>query len=606
MDPRLELFCSPQGPEIFHPVIHHQEVWRPDPFDVPTIHAAARDLYWRLLDRIASQDVSGAGRILLLLGESGAGKTHLMRVLRNATHGRGAGYFSYMQMTLTAVDYGRYVLNNVIDSLDRPYLGPDGDGSGLIRLSNALIDDQQAIPASALRVLREGIFEPKRLAELVYKLADRLLDSPRLAGQDLGLIRALLFLQRSEPAIHTKVLAYLRCQELTDWDRQALGGIVPLTQPDDPTRLLRSLANLMRLCHRAAFIVCIDQLEGLEIAEEAATHRFRRIIQTVVELGEIPNAIVLISCLDDLYATLKQHLPVMLLDRIEKDPEPVRLEAQRTPVEIEQLIAARLAALYGEAGIRPDPSEPLHPFPADTPARLANRRTRHVIDWCRTQRERSLESGRAPIHQIAASVVGGAKPAAIEALWNDALAGEIRLPANPIERLELLATAIGQLAHELPGSILIRARVAGAHLEIALAPHGDAAPERLCCALCERSAQGGHLGHEIARLLTQAGAARPVALRSAEFPRSPRSKVARQIAAMIARGGRAVVISDADWRALAALPAFAAEHGRHVDFQRWRAAERPLSRLPALRQLLALDDLIDAATKAARSHTSAN
>jgi len=586
--PRLAVFCSPAGPEVFHSVIHHQEVWRPDPFDVPEIHAEARAAYQRLIDRVSGAAACGSGRILLLLGESGSGKTHLMRVFRNQTHERAEGYFSYMQMTSAGGDYGRYLLNNVIDSLDKPYFEPVGDGSALMRLSSALVEDTAAVPAKVLETLRETPMDPGQLAALVYKIADRLIKSPRFGGQDLGLIRALLYLQRQDSAVHAKVLAYLRCQDLAEWDRRELGGIVPRTQPGDPEQTLYAFARLVRAVETAAFVVCLDQLEDIHGMQDAEV-KFRRAIQTVIALGEIPNTIVLISCLEDFYQLLRGHLPQTHLDRLEMDPEPLRLRSEREPAEVALLIATRLAELYGTAGIEPDPAQPLYPFPTATPSLLAGSRTRLVIDWCKRQRDRSLETRRPPIHDLDAQVARDPGPLPLEALWNDALAGDHVLPKDEPARLRLLAAAVERLQDELPGRPAIRA-VAN-HQELLIEVPADAGPDRLYCRLCDKSAQGGHLARQIAELAWAAGDRRPVALRSSEFPRDPRSKIARQIGAMIAAGGRRVLVGDSDWRAMVAMEAFARAHARDPAFGAWLQEESPLSRSPALRQLLDLDTL---------------
>src|SRR5207253_2703170 len=78
--------------------------------------------------------------ILLLLGESGCGKTHLMRAFRNWAHRRDLAYCGYLQMTTATDRYGRYILSNLIDSLERPYYEPRGETSGLIRLSPAMVE----------------------------------------------------------------------------------------------------------------------------------------------------------------------------------------------------------------------------------------------------------------------------------------------------------------------------------------------------------------------------------------------------------------------------------------------------------------------------------
>ncbi len=79
---RIEAFCSPAGAEVFRSVVGHQEIWRSDPFDVETIHEEARAAFQRALNRAALKPAPPAGSVLLLLGVSGSGKTHLVTVHR--------------------------------------------------------------------------------------------------------------------------------------------------------------------------------------------------------------------------------------------------------------------------------------------------------------------------------------------------------------------------------------------------------------------------------------------------------------------------------------------------------------------------------------------
>ena len=63
-----------------------------------------------------------------------------MRAFRNWTHAAGPGYCGYMQMTRSPASTARYVLNNLIDSLDKPYDEPAGETTGLMRLSTAMAE----------------------------------------------------------------------------------------------------------------------------------------------------------------------------------------------------------------------------------------------------------------------------------------------------------------------------------------------------------------------------------------------------------------------------------------------------------------------------------
>ena len=73
-----------------HSITWEDDLWRADPVDVPEVHAKARRKFNDLITTI----VSGRGfhvqhRMLLFHGQSGAGKTHLIRALRTGAHRRG-------------------------------------------------------------------------------------------------------------------------------------------------------------------------------------------------------------------------------------------------------------------------------------------------------------------------------------------------------------------------------------------------------------------------------------------------------------------------------------------------------------------------------------
>src|SRR5688572_20397345 len=88
-DPRVTAYCAPDGPEVFSGIVHGCQIWTPDPFDVEAVHTEARTAFVRLLDRASDTDLPPHGKSLLLLGEAGSGKTHLMRAFRTTAHADG-------------------------------------------------------------------------------------------------------------------------------------------------------------------------------------------------------------------------------------------------------------------------------------------------------------------------------------------------------------------------------------------------------------------------------------------------------------------------------------------------------------------------------------
>src|SRR4051812_4914432 len=111
-DALLEVFLSNVKKDVFHSVEHRHQIWREDPYDVESVHEAARMQFQRLLTRTTTPPGLQAGRILLMLGKAGSGKTHLVRAFRNHVHVNGLGFVGYMQMTTAISSYSRYLVNN--------------------------------------------------------------------------------------------------------------------------------------------------------------------------------------------------------------------------------------------------------------------------------------------------------------------------------------------------------------------------------------------------------------------------------------------------------------------------------------------------------------
>ena len=111
--PLVQAFLAPSAEDVFHSVSHRHQIWKKDPYDIETIHAEARGVFEELLNTATTPPGISYGRILLILGEAGAGKTHLMRAFRNSVHSRGLGYAGYLPFGMTCALIGDVVLRGV-------------------------------------------------------------------------------------------------------------------------------------------------------------------------------------------------------------------------------------------------------------------------------------------------------------------------------------------------------------------------------------------------------------------------------------------------------------------------------------------------------------
>ncbi len=600
---RAAVFCSASGPTIFRAVAHPTEVWTPDPFDVESIHEPARDVFVRSLDRATSEDTPDkVGKILLLKGESGSGKTHLMRAFRTHTHRRGLGYFGYMQMTSASSNYSRYMLHKLVDSLDKPYyraIDTLDETTGLLRLAEA-VTESPCISPSDLELLRENSLNQRTRNELIEDLADELLNDPRFAGDEKlqDLLRAMFLLQCGHAGVRARVMKYLRGESLGANDQMRLAGVSPLDAEAGPQEMLQRLGRLMWAAHGMSLVLCVDQLEDMYRSDqsEEAANRFRRAMQGLVSIAaEVPTSIMVIACLEDYYDHLRNLLDQPYQDRIEKDPSPVTLVAQRSREEISELVGAHLRHLFEETSIPLDGQHPTSPIPGKCLDEQTGRRTRDVLEWCRSYREACIEAGR--LIETCTPNPGEDPPnqeTALEQEWNDFLAQE--QPSPPEDETELAAlleNTVHYFEDELPESHRFDSYSRGSILGIVWV-RDDNPGQRLQIGVCNKAPQGGWLGRQVKAVSRaaedQEPQAIPIIVRSTDFPKSPTAQISKQLGTLVAKGGRRVVVQDTDWRTMLAMQSFRKQHRTDPQFQTWLRETKPLSQLKCIRDIFGIDN----------------
>lgn len=604
-DPRARAFGDRAAPEVFHAIANTAEIWRADPFDVDAIHADARGLFRRLLVRAAEAKPPLAGKVLLLHGVAGSGKTHLMRAFRTLAHRDALGYCGYMQMAAEVGSYARYALQNLIDGLEQRY-DPDPDGSertALARLAAGLLDAVPGLSADDRTRFREE--EPADPVARVEECADRVAALPAFAGCDLELMRVLLHLQRPDARVRNRALMWLRCQDMTASDRALLGGIVPRVQEEDPQRLLAQLARVAVAVHRVPLVLLIDQLEDMANLSLPA-ERFRKLVDVVTALADqVPSAVIVIACLEDYYTDNRKEIGGGKRDRLENDPEPVRLVSQRTLPEIRAMLARRLDYLYTNGGAEAPDGE-IVPFTDAHLAPLANLLTRQVLDNLRRHHLCCIQAGG-----WVEPAFGGSAPkpapelvadAGLGQLWNDfhsAFKGTV--PDDEDDLAAVLASAIRSCGDELADPLHFGQPEPDTKspnlIEVDVHTHDGREP--LLVAVCNKKPQGGGLAKQVDEVARRAGEI-PVALvRTTPFPVGVRTQIAAQIAKLLKQDGRRVVVENAEWRRMLAFESFRTQHDAKLGFRAWQRDARPLGELRALQDILRLNALTGPTRRAA-------
>jgi hypothetical protein len=585
-DPRMAAFLAHDCPEVFHSVATPTTIWKADPYDVETIHAEARAMFEHVLNRAARMPLPPSGAVLVLLGEAGSGKTHLMRAFRTRAHGQGLGYCGYLQMTTETGNYARYMLTNLIDSLEQPYDPSGRSRTGLARLSAALLESVPGLSGLEMEAFHEGDGDrdPTRLAD---EYADRLQQAPRFRDCDLELLRVMLHLERTDPRVHSRTLMWLRCQAMRAEDCAWIGNAIPRTDDADPMKMLQQLARLTNAVHGVPLVLLIDQLEDMA-NQSAPVERFLKVVDAIVAFTDvIPNTVVVLACLEDYFKQNVAQLTKSKHDRLTRDPDPTRVLSNRSLDEIRQMTAQRLAFLYDSAGVEVDTPNELYPFRDDHLTPLNELRSRDVLDFLRRHHQHCITAGRWEEPNAGPDRSDRESVDDLSPLWNDFHTDfRAAVPDGEQELANVLAVAIRAATAELPDGFHFGCESPDERYLEVETHKPDHSIEKLLVAVCNAGTRGVGFGNQLSELERRAGEIPVAIVRTTSFPKS--GKAATQIAGMLRRHGRTVVVADADWRRMLAFEAFRERYATRPDFATWQKAARPLGELESLQKILKL------------------
>ncbi len=594
-----------------HSITWEDDIWRADPVDVEAVHGKARRRFSDLIDAVrAPKGGPVQARILLFHGQSGAGKTHLIRALRTASHRAGTAYFGYAQMTPDVANYADYFLRRLINSLEKPYDPDRGGESALTRLTNRMLGDADVLDPKALETLREADLDEKKLGLLVLKLADDVVSAPKFADQDLdiNIVRALLYLQRSDPRIDQRVRQYLYGRQLTELSATAVAALDPNTGEGRAFEIIESLGRLMWTVERAPLVFCIDQVEDLRFFEDYQ-ERFQKAVRDLIQVANrLPSAVILISCLGDFYDKVREVLAQSYIDRIEK-AGPVPLLETRSAEEARAIIARRL---QHEAETQGDGTDPSQYFGPEFFEEFAGLSTRRLLELAQTRcREQSNDASGVTddkpgfISALAAALGGnlfGPGPSEAAAhpemdfreLWERfAAQSEAEIPSDDGELMSVLMAALALARDEWGPALELKIK----RLELAddlpaidmTLRHKSGFSSDARVFLCNRPTQGGGLKRQLDRALAGMGGKSCFMLRASDFPPNKKNQTAQAFRKFRELGGRSIMVPIPEWERMMTVREFHAHHRHDPGFARWFEQGKLLSGLISLIQLLRLD-----------------
>ena len=537
---------KPNAQTFEHSITWEDDVWRLDPFDVEEVHKTARVKFNEILDSVTLAPHRVQSRIMMFHGQSGAGKTHLIRALRTSSHLTSRAYFGYAQMTPDVTNYADYYLRRLINALEKPYNPVDFGESGLLRMSNRLVSEAELIEEDQVEELRNGEFSNEELSELIIEMTDDIVSSHPFLEEDLdiNLVRALLYLQRNDPRIDQRVRQFLYGSALTSRSQQLVPALEFKTSQDRAFELIESIGRITYATEGSPLVFCIDQVEDLRFFDDPE-ERFQKAIRDLIQIANrVSSSIIIISCLDDFYFQMRQFLPQSFIDRVEKTP-PVLLGEMCSAEEAKMILNRRISQAFARQKCSGTPPRAEDIFGESFFHEVAGLPTRRLLEASQT---RWLElCGERPVdteeRELLTSATQSYTPATVSPLvearqsaaedlnqlWEKfTFDHQPEIPAEEGELMSVLATALTMARDECETGIEIDVEPIGwieevSAIDLIVRQSGGNNKELSRLFMCNRSSQGGGLRRQMERVMASTQGRKPVVLRASDFRQMPKA-----------------------------------------------------------------------------------
>ncbi len=334
-------------------------VWHDSPVDVPAVH---QSVFGSILDaygRLEEQDPTDDNPLgFLVVGQAGAGKTHLLGRLRREITARG-GTFLFLDLT-DVRDFWETALQGAVFSLTRRLRAGE---TQLRWVLDALLARFADGPLAGCTAAQLGEVRPPALSNRIDRLLESLArgDDRHAAARHDPVLRALLLLGSSDPRLLTLGEAWLSGLDVRE-ELQLVFGL-----PDRPVGARERLAGLGYAAQfRGPLVVAVDQLDAIASEARAAAEAgvasgagrlFQHAAHGLMALWEaLPRSLVVVSCLETTHQWLEKNAMASVRHRFRENLTLRAVNAE----PLEALLARRLAVAYAKSGF--EPPYPTYPF----------------------------------------------------------------------------------------------------------------------------------------------------------------------------------------------------------------------------------------------------
>lgn len=355
------------------------DVWRASPFHVEGLHPHIEQTVLQgLEDAAASADASPIG--LVLQGQRGAGKTHLLGWTREQVHAQG-GYF-FLVSLLDAKGFWDSLLGSLSEGLFRPI---DGRYTQLHLLLRRL-----GTTVGAPRFVRRAVCGETPLTRTALDaFVEHLRAAHDLVARECqDTLRALALLAADDAAVREIGETYLQSGD-DDFGERPQWGMRRGARPAE--LIVRDVSWLLALT--GPTVIAVDQIDTL-IAQSVKTLRgageddpeqdamLEQIAGGLMKLRErTRRTLTLVACLPSSWMLIKQRATDTVQDRFR---EATQLKTIPSAQIGEAIVARRFAWQYAKVGFAPPyptwpvASDAFADVPGFTPRELLIQIDKHV------------------------------------------------------------------------------------------------------------------------------------------------------------------------------------------------------------------------------------